>query len=114
MWKKSIDKLTQRNVSIIGYLGVFVIIELTTPNAYSGQMFTIVASALLIQNVIRGKRFIQSNMNLTQAEEEHIKLLREINIKYGRIPCVIYFQDSKIHRIEYQDPTISLKIKKEV
>ena len=43
----------------------------------------------------------------TEVEKGLITLVREIGIKYGRIPCVIYFQDGKAVRIEYENPIIS-------
>jgi hypothetical protein len=52
-------------------------------------------------------------MNLSPVEEEHIKLLRQIKIEFGRIPCVIYFQHGKAVRIEYENPIISQMAKKE-
>ena len=49
----------------------------------------------------------------TEVEKGLITLVREIGIKYGRIPCVIYFQDGKAVRIEYENPIISQMAKKE-
>ena len=50
--------------------------------------------------------------NLTEAEQELIELIRQIKIEFGRVPCVIYFQDGKVIRIEYEKAIISEMAKK--
>ena len=52
-------------------------------------------------------------INLTSAEEEHIKLIRAAKIEFGRVPMVVYFQDWKAVRIEYERAIVSQMARKD-
>ncbi len=51
-----------------------------------------------------------ASVELTPDEAKLIEAIRKMRVSHGRIPCIIYIQDGKLVRVEFEKVVESVKL----
>lgn len=48
------------------------------------------------------------DLQITEPEKKFIESIRKLKVEHGRIPCIIFIQDGKLIRVEFEKVIVSV------